>query len=91
MFEFDPEKSAANKAKHGIDFEAAQAIWEDERRIAAPTYSGGDDERIMVLGMIAGKLWVATITLRGAAIRLISVRRARPDETKAYQDEKNQR
>ena len=29
-FEFDPDKSAANLAKHGIDFEAAQALWLDE-------------------------------------------------------------
>jgi len=29
-FEFDPEKSAANLAKHGIDFEAAQALWLDD-------------------------------------------------------------
>jgi len=32
VFEFDPEKSAANLAKHGIDFEAAQALWLDERK-----------------------------------------------------------
>jgi uncharacterized DUF497 family protein len=25
-FEFDPAKSAANKAKHGIDFDEAQAV-----------------------------------------------------------------
>ena len=29
MFEFDPEKSAANKRKHGIDFREAQALWGD--------------------------------------------------------------
>jgi hypothetical protein len=90
MFEFDPEKSAANKAKHGIDFIAAQAIWEDERRISGPTYSGGDDERFMVIGMIAMKLWVATVTMRDATIRIISVRRARPKEAKVYDDEDNQ-
>jgi uncharacterized protein len=26
-FEFDPEKSAANSEKHGIDFIQAQEIW----------------------------------------------------------------
>lgn len=29
-FEFDERKSAANKAKHGIDFVEAQALWLDE-------------------------------------------------------------
>ena len=28
-FEFHPQKSEANKAKHGIDFEEAQALWND--------------------------------------------------------------
>ena len=32
-FEFDPVKSAANAAEHGIDFEAAQALWDDPWRI----------------------------------------------------------
>ena len=32
-FEWDPAKSASNKRKHGIDFEQAQAIWEDPGRV----------------------------------------------------------
>ena len=28
-FEFDVNKSQANLTKHGIDFEAAQALWKD--------------------------------------------------------------
>jgi len=28
-FEFDERKSTLNKAKHGIDFVEAQAIWDD--------------------------------------------------------------
>src|SRR5579864_1911925 len=32
--ELDPTKSAANKAKHGIDFVEAQAIWNDPDRLA---------------------------------------------------------
>ena len=32
-FEFDPEKSAANKIKHDIDFVEAQAIWQDPDRL----------------------------------------------------------
>ena len=52
-FEFDPEKSAANLAKHGIDFEDAQALWLDERRATGPTVST-NEERWMVVGMIDG-------------------------------------
>jgi uncharacterized protein len=35
-FEFDAAKSAANKAKHGIDFVEAQALWLDPDRIELP-------------------------------------------------------
>lgn len=38
-FEFDPEKSAANKTKHGIDFVEAQEIWTDTDRLEIPAES----------------------------------------------------
>ena len=87
-FEFDPEKSAANFAKHGIDFEAAQALWLDERKASGPTHSPGE-ERWMVVGKIEDKLWSAIITNRGDRIRIISVRRSRPKEASNYDREAN--
>jgi uncharacterized DUF497 family protein len=30
QFEFDPQKSGRNKAKHGIDFVEAQALWKSK-------------------------------------------------------------
>jgi uncharacterized DUF497 family protein len=83
VFEYDPEKSAANRAKHGIDFEAAQALWRDDRKVTGPTNSPGET-RWMVVGMIDGKLWSAVVTYRDTAIRIISVRRSRPKEAAAY-------
>jgi len=35
-FEFDPAKSSANATKHGIDFEQAQALWDDENYLEIP-------------------------------------------------------
>ena len=40
-FEFDPAKSAANRAKHGIDFVAGQALWQDDAAIEAPARTAG--------------------------------------------------
>ena len=37
-FEFDPAKSQVNKAKHGIDFEEAKALWDTEK-LSKPTQS----------------------------------------------------
>jgi len=35
-FEYDPDKSAENKRKHGIDFELAQRLWADARLVEIP-------------------------------------------------------
>jgi uncharacterized protein len=85
MFEFDPSKSASNRAKHGIDFEEAQALWKDKGRKEIPTRRGNDDERWVVIGSIAGRLWTAVVTYRADAIRIISVRRARSSEASLYE------
>lgn len=33
LFDWDPEKSIANKEKHGIDFDTAKILWSDDNRI----------------------------------------------------------
>ena len=85
-FEFDPAKSAANLAKHGIDFEAAQVLWLDDRKVTIPSEYVGETRKI-VIGMIGDRLWAAAITLRGDAIRIISVRRARVKEELLYESQ----
>jgi len=84
MFEFDPDKSLANLAKHGIDFEAAQALWDDDMRIVVDARSLSE-ARQLVIGRIDGRVWTAVITFRDAAIRIISVRRARAEEVGRYE------
>lgn len=49
QFEYDPNKSKSNKEKHGIDFDEAQALWENDT-IKVPTYSGTDAERSLYIG-----------------------------------------
>ena len=80
---FDPAKSAANKAKHGIDFVDAQRIWADVDRLEIPARSAGEP-RYQVIGQIGDKTWSAFITYRHEKIRIISVRRARADEEARY-------
>ncbi len=82
-FEFAPQKSAANKAKHGIDFIEAQAIWLDQDRLQIPARSL-DEPRHQVIGQVGQKTWSAFITYRHETIRIISVRRARPEEEARY-------
>lgn len=82
-FEFDPKKSTANLAKHGIDFVEAQAIWTDPDRLEVSARSL-QESRYQVIGRIEQKTWSAFITYRHETIRIISVRRARPEEEERY-------
>ena len=82
-FEFDSAKSAANRVKHGIDFLDAQEIWTDRDRIEIPARSL-DEPRYQVIGRIGETTWSAFVTYRNEKIRIISVRRARPEEEARY-------
>jgi uncharacterized DUF497 family protein len=83
-FEFDPRKSAANLAKHGIDFVEAQRLWEDPDLLEIPARTE-DEPRWLIIGRIDARLWSAVVTSRGDAIRIISVRRSRDDEVALYE------
>jgi hypothetical protein len=85
-FEYDPAKSQSNKTKHGIDFQAAQAIWDDPDLLEIPARTT-DESRFLVVGRIGEKHWSAIITYRDQARRIISVRRSRPEEIELYESE----
>jgi uncharacterized protein len=83
-FEFDPAKSASNLDKHGIDFDAVQAIWQDVMRIEIPARTE-DEPRWLVVGQIDGKHWSVVVTYRGDQVRVISARRSRKEEVALYE------
>jgi uncharacterized protein len=86
-FEYDPAKSAVNKEKHGIDFDAVQALWLDGRLLTIAS-KHMDEPRIVSIGKIDAVLWTAVWTRRGENIRIISVRRARKGEVTAYESQR---
>jgi uncharacterized DUF497 family protein len=83
-FEFDPDKSATNEAKHGINLTQAEALWNDPLRVEVPARTV-DEERWLVIGQIVGRPWSAVVTYRDGRIRLISVRRSRDEEVAIYE------
>ncbi len=85
-FEYDPDKSAENKRKHGIDFGEAQQLWTDDRLVEVPARTK-EEPRWLLIGKIDEKYWSAIITRRGENIRLISVRRSRDEEVEIYESE----
>lgn len=86
VFEFDLEKSKANKRKHGIDFQEAQWLWNDQAavEIELPYKEEHRYARIAKIAESHPEIWTAVYTLRSEKIRLISVRRAREKEREAY-------
>jgi uncharacterized DUF497 family protein len=83
-FEFDPEKSRTNASKHGISFEQAKGLWDDELRLVVPARSE-DEARFAIIANWQDRLWTGIFTLRGQSVRLISVRRARESEEQLYE------
>jgi uncharacterized DUF497 family protein len=83
-FEYDPSKSARNREKHGIDFEEAKGLWDDDNRLLIPARSD-TEPRFALLARLGQRIWVAFFTAREDRIRIISVRRARPNEKNEYE------
>jgi len=83
-FEFDINKSNANKKKHGINFNEAQELWNDADLLEIPAKTT-DENRFLVIGRIGEKHWSGIITYRNEIIRIISVRRARGEEVELYE------
>jgi uncharacterized DUF497 family protein len=62
----------------------AQALWLDEALLEGRG-RGVDEARSMMIGRIDEERWSAVITHRGASVRLVSVRRARPKDVAGYE------
>lgn len=75
---------ATNQEKHGIDFTAAQRLWQDIMHVEVPARTV-DEARWLVIGQIDGKHWSAVVTYREQRTRIISVRRSRDEEVSIYE------
>ena len=84
-FEFDENKSDANKVKHKIDFREAQLLWNDPDLLEIPAKNVKDENRFLIIGKIDGKHWSAVITYRENSVRIISVRHSRKKEIRYYE------
>jgi len=81
-FEWDERKRLFNQAKHGLDFRRAIELFEGVNF----TYPSArrDEHRWVTVGMAHGRLVAVVWTRRSGAIRLISMRSARREETRQY-------
>lgn len=90
-FEWDPQKAAANAHKHGVSFERAASVFQDQE--ALTLFDRGhsqDEERWITLGLDShGSLLVVCHTWReedvpSARCRIISARKATTSEIRQY-------
>jgi len=74
--EFDPDKEAANLAKHKISL--ARAV--DLQTIAFERVERRGESRLKVMGFLDGELYAMVVVFRRNTVRIISLRRAREQE-----------
>lgn len=87
-FEWNKEKNASNRKKHGVSFEEAQTVFVDENALLIhdPDHSSEED-RFILLGLSAKfrLLVVCHCYLKSDdVIRIISARKASRKEQKRY-------
>jgi hypothetical protein len=84
-FDWDDAKQAINEAKHGISFVDAATVFDDPAHVVEdstrPEY--GEDRR-KAIGTVSGRVVAVIVTDREGRRRIISARRARPDERRHY-------
>jgi uncharacterized DUF497 family protein len=99
-FEWDEAKNRSNRRKHGISFEAASHVFFDPLHIVVDDRVVDREQRWQALGTArrdAGSLFLLLVvhTLHEETetdqyieiIRIISARRATPEERRVYEDE----
>ena len=86
LFEWDEEKAAANLIKHGVSFQDAVLVFNDEYYIEYYDKAHSiDEDRYNVIGKVDEVLFVV-YTERRNRIRIISARIATPYERGLYYD-----
>jgi uncharacterized protein len=85
-YEWDRAKNRSNFAKHGLDFEDAEQVF------TGPCVTFEDDrfdygeERLITLGLLAGRVVIIAHAPHGEVTRIISMRKANRREQKIYQE-----
>ena len=83
-YEWDEAKNRINCTKHGLDFADAPAV------LSGPSVTFADDrfdygeDRLVTLGLLAGRVVVIAHVPRGDATRIISMRKANRREQEIY-------
>jgi uncharacterized DUF497 family protein len=78
---WDPAKNRENQRKHGISFDDPKAVFQDPDRIEVLDDRDYGEERWLAIGTMGKIVALVVYTERNSGIRLISARKADPDDT----------
>jgi hypothetical protein len=86
QFEWDPEKSVRNLAKHGVSFDEASTVFGDPLAgtIPDPRHSAQELRLVTIGHSTDGSLIVVVHAERDSRTRIISARRATRRERRRY-------
>ncbi|MBF0268439.1 MAG: BrnT family toxin [Alphaproteobacteria bacterium] len=84
-FDFDANKDAANREKHGLSLAFGAKVLADPSRLEIlDVRFDYAEERFIVYGNVLGRIYVCVFAERGRTRRIISVRKANERETSRY-------
>lgn len=83
-YEWNEDKRETNLKKHGIDFVDALKVLEGQKLTLRSERN--DEARFLSVGRLDGRFVVVIYVIRNDAYRIISARRARDGEIRAYHE-----
>lgn len=91
IFDWDENKNEINKKKHGISFEEAREVFNDDYAILFddPEHSS-EEERFLIIGTTKAKgVCIVSHCYRGSdeIVRIISARKATKSEKSVYNEQ----
>ncbi|NJO37162.1 MAG: BrnT family toxin [Rhizobiales bacterium] len=87
-FEWDDEKAAHNAEKHGVTFEEARPVFRDPFAIELlDDREDYGEDRFILIGMSATGVLVVVYVDRQERNRIISARKAEPNERRFYHEQ----
>jgi uncharacterized DUF497 family protein len=92
QFEWDPEKARRNLAKHGVDFEVAERVWDDPLHVVLPDRVENGEQRWHAIGMVGPVVLLLVVHAYPDVededrIRIIGARKATRQERRLYEHE----
>ena len=90
-FEWDDEKARANKREHGVSFDEAKEVFDDDFAIDEYDEAHTDEPRFHIIGLSSRRLLMVVYAEHdGDVIRIISAWKADKKYREAYEENKQE-